>query len=83
MHRTRRGHVNVSAALEELRIGRKGAVRVKTEAKIYSAEARAADDVLDKIDKLAHELTGDPEHFHTPVAPANPTLGSRNAKPKT
>lgn len=82
MTRTRRGYVNVTAALEELETGRKGAVRVKTQAKIHSPESRAAEDVLEAIDRLAHELTGDPKHFHLPVAPANPSLGPRNAKRK-
>jgi hypothetical protein len=74
--------VNVTASLEEVETGRKGAVRVRTQAKIHSPEYRAAGEVLDAIDRLAHELTRDPDYFHLPVAPANSSLGPKDVKRK-
>lgn len=63
--RSGRGIINKKAALEALREGRSGAIRVHREAKINSPEYQAATAVTQAIDDLAEQLTGDREHFWT------------------
>ena len=66
--RTRRGFVKKYQVLEKLAVGRQGAIQVRTEAKINSAEYRVAGDVLDTIDRLTGALTGDEAYFHLKMA---------------
>ena len=62
--RTKRGNIKTPVVLEKLREGRRGAIQVRTEAKINSPAYIAAGTVLDAIDQLASELTGNPRYFH-------------------
>ena len=62
--RTTRGVIKKSEVLAKLEVGRRGAVQVRTEAKINSDEYQGAGTVMDAIDNMAEKLTGDRSHFH-------------------
>ena len=62
--RTKRGTIKTAQVLEKLERGRAGAIQVHREAKINSDAYRAARQILEAIDDLAHVLTGDKTHFH-------------------
>lgn len=65
-----RGFIKKDEVLENLSVGRAGAIQTCTEAKIASPEYKAADEVMEAIDKLAGLLTGDPQYFWIKMAPA-------------
>lgn len=64
----RRGYVKKHEVLDKLVIGRRGAVQVRTEAKINSPAYQSAGAVIEAIDQLAEQLTGDPTYFHLKAA---------------
>lgn len=61
----RSGVINKKRALEQLEVGRAGAIQINREAKINSDEYRKASAMIDAIDDLTEALTGDRTHFHT------------------
>jgi hypothetical protein len=67
----RRGHISKKEVLEQLGVGRRGALQVCREAKVNSVEYRAAEDVSAAIDDLAEILTGDAKYFHIKMAPTS------------
>lgn len=65
MSQRRSGGIDKKRALEQLKVGRAGAVQIRREAKISSDTYRRAGVMLDAIDDLTEALTGDRAHFHT------------------
>lgn len=66
-----RGFIRKNEVLEQIAVGRAGAIQVRRETKIGSDEYSAAGEVLEAIDNLAGVLTGNPKHFHDKMTPAH------------
>lgn len=71
IQRTKRGYINKDLVLPLLRDGRRGAIQVKTQAKIASDEYRATERMLLALEELTEVLTGDPRYFNDKLATAD------------
>lgn len=65
MSKGRRSPYSLSDVLEKLQTGRSGAVRIQAGSPPFRDQYNRARAVIDAIDDLAEELTGDREHFWT------------------
>ena len=79
MTKPRRSTFDIHTTFSNLRAGRTGALSVCMSARINSREYVAAGEVVDAVDALVAQLTGDDKHLH---ASAHRTVsGSQNRKP--
>lgn len=70
--RTSRGFPDKASILSELEHGRRGAIKLCTQAKIKSPEYTKASELVQQIDEVAELLTDDPTYFHIKMAPSTP-----------
>ncbi|WP_419911950.1 hypothetical protein [Hoeflea sp.] len=63
MSKGRRSPYSTEEALQMLETGRKGAMKIQAGSQPFKQRYNKAGSVLDAIDDLAKDLTGDPEHF--------------------
>ena len=79
MTKPRRSSIDIHTTLSNLKAGRTGALSVCMSARINSQEYVAAGEVVDAVDQLVAQLTGDNKRLH---ASAHRTVsGSNNRKP--
>ena len=65
MTKARRSSCDMTTVLQNLRIGRSGAISICMSVRVNSPEYRAADTVVEAVDDLVACLTGDQTLLHT------------------